>query len=433
MTLANGYHDKTNKKNFFSARSYFALGVNLGTLDPHDYKTTQELLTAFHTMLHFFDLADKARIDKIMERNKHESSKDHRGLDSRSVGSLESLHIDDNDHSIGQHQQSHNFRKTFSALRKGFTSITPTSTSSSGGSSHKKVTKKRSSHFSKKLLSFGSRNHSSEHGDSDSDSDVDFSALSPVDSIASFIGAPSFPQHSLSSGSTHNNNSGIGKIQLFSAKSNSSGSNASTTSSNRGHHMHLLTSSSNSALSGGAAKNSRNAVLGTGTYTMTARKKPYFQNTRADHSTINQNQLTLPEFLSGLRKNSSAVRSVVENLLLVSEYDLPFIPDPVESVITLFDIVIGLYRIVLSDLENTSKYNSQSELNEVELLIASIEIILRRTVISDGLITLDSEYIKRSPQAQCRDVIEQDIIRACSQPNAITPTARSTVPSIKVM
>ena len=95
--------------------------------------------------------------------------------------------------------------------------------------------------------------------------------------------------------------------------------------------------------------------------------------------------------------------------------------------------MIGLYRIVLSDLENTSKYNSQSELNEVELLIASIEIILRRTVISDGLITLDSEYIKRSPQAQCRDVIEQDIIRACSQPNAITPTARSTVPSIKVM
>ncbi|KAF5093600.1 hypothetical protein D0Z00_003966 [Geotrichum galactomycetum] len=382
-------------------------------------------------MLHFFDLADKARIEKMMERNKHEGSKDHRSLDARSVGSLESLHIDDHDHSMLQQQQPHHFRKTFSALRKGLNSITPTSTTSSG--SHKKVTKKRSSHFSKKLLSFGSRNHSSDHGDSDSDSDVDFSTLSPVDSIASFIGAPSYPQQSLSSNSTHNNGSGIGKIQLFSAKSNSSGSNASTTSSNRGHHMHLLTSSSNSALSSTAAKNSRNAVLGTGTYTMTARKKPYFQNTRADHSTINQNQLTLPEFLTGLRKNSSAVRSVVENLLLVSEHDLPFIPDPVESVITLFDIMIGLYRIMLSDVENTSKYNTQSELNEIELLIASIEMIMRRTVISEALVRLDSEYIKRRADAQCRDVIEQDIIRACSQPNAITPTTRSSVPSIKVV
>lgn len=427
------YRDKTNRLS--SARSYFVLGFNLGSLEPSDYKSIPELLTAFHTILHFFDLADKARVEK----SKQEQSKHNRSLDSHSTESLENLHIDDHDHNDLQ-QNSHHFRKKFSVFRKGLSSITPTSTSSSSTTgSHKKVTKKRSSHFSKKLLSFGSRhnNHTSDDGYSDSDSDGDFSNLSPVDSIASFVGAPPLFQQSLTTSSTpnhsHHNGSGIGKIQLFSAKSNSSGSTASMTSNSRSNPLHLLTSSSNSALSPGAAKNARNAVTGTGTYTMASRKKPYFQNMRADHSTINQNQLTLPELLTGLRKNSPAVRSVVENLLLVNEQDLPFIPDSVESVITLFDIVIGLYRLVLSDMENTNKYTTQTELNDLELLVASIEIILRRTVISDGLIGLDSEYIKRSAAAQCRDSIEQDIIRVCSQPNAISATKRSTLTSIKVM
>lgn len=160
--------------------------------------------------------------------------------------------------------------------------------------------------------------------------------------------------------------------------------------------------------------NINNAITGTGTYAM-GKKKIYHSNHRADHSGVNENQLSTALTPSSITKATGA-QSIIDNFIVVSEKDLPFSPDTIESVISLLDMLIVIYRSVAQSLEDSSNM-SKTELTEIDLALASVEIILRRTIITEGLVMLDAEYLKRR-EPRSRDVLERDIIRVCSQPNA---------------
>lgn len=147
-------------------------------------------------------------------------------------------------------------------------------------------------------------------------------------------------------------------------------------------------------------------------------KKMYHSNDRADHSSVNQNQLSAPVIPSSMNKTSSSM-SIIEGLIVTNEQDLPFAPDTLESIITLLDLLIGIYRSLSNSLDGSGTL-SKSDLSEIDLALASVEVVLRRTIITDGLAALDAEYLKRKVK-RSKDVLEKDIILFSSQPNANAP------------
>lgn len=151
---------------------------------------------------------------------------------------------------------------------------------------------------------------------------------------------------------------------------------------------------------------------------MGSQKKAFHTNLRADHSDVNQNQLSRAVTSASVTRTPSA-QGVIENFIVVNEADLPFIPDTIESMITLLDLMIGIYRSIAHSLDESGTM-SRTELTDIDLALSSVEVVLRRTIITDGLAALDAEYLKRKiPRS--KDLLEKDIIRVSSQPNANNP------------
>lgn len=147
------------------------------------------------------------------------------------------------------------------------------------------------------------------------------------------------------------------------------------------------------------------------------KKQVFHSNIRADHSSVNQNQLSSPIVPSSMAK-TLMLQAVLDNLIVVNEHDLPFIPDALESIITLLDLLINIYRSISHTLDSYSDAQlSRAELSELDVALAAVEVIIRRTIITDGLVAIDAEYLsRRVPRS--KDLLEKDIIRFCSQPNA---------------
>lgn len=269
-----------------------------------------------------------------------------------------------------------------------------------GGSKKKDEPKEHTT--SKRFGLFGSSNR-------ESTVETDPNMLSPVPSNAS-SGPVSNPVHvHASSASTVSSLGSSSQTRLFVPRTNASGSSDGSGDS------HSLTTTS--TLTSGSTSNRQNAITGTGTYTM-GKRSLYHSNTRADHSSVNQNQLSNAVMPSSMSR-TPALQAIIDNLVVVSERDLPFVPDTIESIITLLDLLIGIYRSMAHALEDGPELG-RAELVDIDLALSAVEVVLRRTLITDGLAALDAEYFKRK-EPRSKDVLEKDIIRVSSQPNANNP------------
>lgn len=160
--------------------------------------------------------------------------------------------------------------------------------------------------------------------------------------------------------------------------------------------------------------NRSNSVNGTGTYS-TGAKKEFFGNSKANHSSITENQMTEPDMIRGCMRLPNA-QTIIENLVLVDETDLPFVPDTVESIVTLLDVLIGMYRSIRDALEPSSF--DYGDLVRLDVMLVAIEELVMRLSISDEIIALDSLYSHRSAKIASkplrRDLIQRDILRITS-------------------
>lgn len=367
-------------------RSYFALGVNLGVLEEGHFDSLLEFISAVHVVLQYFDSVDQKRIQAAAKASKHQLRKKmsfdaghpvtqlQSHTPSESSGStVSSVSTVSSGGSELNHSHSHNLRTLSVKGRKLF-----------GNSKPKQEQKKTSDHkqpsrFSS-LLSF---THNDEMEES-------LTALSPI--------------HSRSTAELKSSSSQSGKLSLsMSARKFFSGS-SSPTHSDKEPPFQVLNAMSQNAL---------NATHGTGTYTMGV-KKQFFSNVRADHSSVNQNQLTEPEVPVTMQKFPDS-RNVVENLFLVNEQDLPFVPDSVESIITLLDVMSDIYRTIRDTMDSPHEF-TQSELNRIDIKMSIMENLTLQTVLTDGLVDMDSEYVERKPTSSAvvnRSLIEKDILRTC--------------------
>lgn len=242
--------------------------------------------------------------------------------------------------------------------------------------------------------------------------ETDPNMLSPVPSNAS-SGPVSNPVQT-SSASTTSSLGSASHTRLFVPRTNASSGSDGSRDLHPGD-THSLNSTSISTTT--SHSNRQNAITGTGTYTM-GKRSLYHSNTRADHSSVNQNQLSSAIMPSSMSR-SPAVQAIIDNLLVVSERDLPFVPDTIESIITLLDLLIGIYRNMAHVLEEGPELG-RGEMVDIDLALSAVEVVLRRTLITDGLAALDAEYFKRK-EPRSKDLLEKDIIRVSSQPNANNP------------
>lgn len=371
-------------------RSYFALGVNLGALEQGHFDSLIEFISAVHIVLLYFDLIDRKRIQVAAKSTKHlrkkisfdaghpvtqlQSYTPSEG--SGSTGLTEStISSERSDYRLSDHSNhSHNLRALSVKGRKLF-----------GNSKAKQEQKKASDH---KQLSRFSSLLSFTHYDEMEES---LTALSPIQS-RSTDELKSQPSQS-------------GKYSLsMSARKLFSGSLSHSGQEDTEPPFQALNA---------MTQNMRNATHGTGTYTMGG-KKQYFSNVRADHSSVNQNQLTEPEVPVTLQKFAE-FKAIIENLYLVNDQDLPFVPDSVESIITLFDVLSDIYRAIRDTVDSIPEL-TQPELNRIDIKMSMLENLAQQTVLTDGLVDLDSEYVERRPKSSTvvsKSLIEQDILRTC--------------------
>lgn len=382
--------------------SYFALGINLGTLDQAEHESIHEYLLALHVMLNYFEVHDKRRQTEVAAAAKkikkkksaedtlHASSRAISPVSSSSSGHAPTLGRDAaEEHNHGQQRSlSQKGRKLFFGGR------------SKKKDEYKKIVHKLSSNFGS-FMPFSSHHHEYDETESNSSDDF-FHSLSPDTSVAS-------PEHTSTPSDTRHqqklrNRSKRSTMTFFTLNSNSSSNNLGPAPPYK--------------LANLAPENQHNVVNGTGTYTM-GNKKMYFGNSKADHSSINQNQLTEPELLPGLIKSSGS-KTVIEGLFLVNEGDLPFMPDTLESIITLLDTLTEIYRNIRGMVN--AQTLTQSDLSRVDITVLAVDEIVMRTIFSKELLALDAEYVKRSTTTSIslsRDLIQRDILRISSQqPNA---------------
>lgn len=367
------------------------MGFNLGTLNENEYSNIHDFIFALHTILQYFDYHDKKRIlstsAKPSKRLKPKISKDHiQATPSTSISpELSESSLDNGELNETSIDPSH-FKSLSLKGRKLFGHSKSSKEESEDGH-QKAVNHKRSLHLSN-FMSFGRHREAKEQTQS----------LSPVASLNSAGSPPG--EYTKSSGWS------IKTTRRSAQALISHPTNSSSSSGGSNPPFPIVDTNGNDA---------NNSVSGTGTYTM-GKKKKYFSNGKADHSSINQNQLTEPEVPPFLFKNPAS-KAISEGLFFVNEADLPFVPDAVESMITLLDTLIQIYRSILNAVEAVDNM-SQPDVNRLDLSLAAIEVILRRTIISEGLVALDSEYIKRRDLSQLPNQIERDIIQVISQPNA---------------
>lgn len=361
------------------------MGANLASIASTDYHDLKTYLAAVQVILHYFDYNDQRRVAQAKAAKTKQGKKKH---------------VD-------------------SIVEEPATPVlTPVHTASSKFSLKNKLFgRKKDVHPTtplKKKRGFFHRDSSSEHvaGDGydydDSDDDL---LTNTAPSLAS-------PRPNSNRLLPHPSN-----------LSDASGSQSSSAAS-----MSTSTTSSAPGATTAAAKattaaNAANAAEGTGLCTMGPAKTKFHRNLRATHPAVNQNLLSRTLTASSAGSGSSALRTesaqaVLANLVVVSEQDLPFHPDPVESMLTLLDVVMGIYRGVAHALAHDPTPMTRHELAELDSAVRAVEVILRRTVVTDGLAMLDRDQFKR-PMPRSKDLIERDILRVSSQPgtkqSAVSP------------
>ncbi|KAF5093749.1 hypothetical protein D0Z00_003884 [Geotrichum galactomycetum] len=187
--------------------------------------------------------------------------------------------------------------------------------------------------------------------------------------------------------------------------------------SSSGPGLFVTSTTTSSSSSSTAVSNSVNETHGTGTYTMGRSKKRYHQNIKADHSTINQNMLSIPSVPAAMQR-TPMLTAVLDSLIVVDERNLPFPPDTIQAIITLLDMLVTIYRSLAHSLDHAGTL-TKAELGDIDVALAGVEVILRRIVVTDALISLDAEYLRlRTPRS--RDLLERDILKHSSNPNGAT-------------
>ena len=255
----------------------------------------------------------------------------------------------------------------------------------------KVVTKKKSTHFGGLFARKKNSSHNNELSDDDFHdlhSDDDDDNLTPIISNTSSM-ATALATSAFRTNSRAGSSSGSG---LFVTSTSTSSSSSST-----------------------AVSNSINEVHGTGTYTMgRAKKREVHQNNKADHSTINQNMLSVPSVPAAMQR-TPMLTAVLDSLIVVDESNLPFPPDTIQAIITLLDLLVTIYRSLAQSLDQAGTL-TRGELGDIDVALAGVEVILRRIVVSDALLSLDAEYLRlRAPRS--RDLLERDILKHSSNPN----------------
>lgn len=381
-------------------RSYFALGANLGALSEIQYTDLRQFLNALQVVLHYFDYHDQKRItaNKMNRQKQLKKALKNSGTKSESISSasssFHSLSSGDSA-TISPDVTSSTFRNPFKgrkifggSKKKDSESVPPTL-------AVKTVTKKKSAHFGG-LFSRKSRRGYANDDDSDSDDDSfrDLRSEEEDDNLTPILSNTPSMATALAAGAFRTNSrSGtpISNAGLFPTSSTTSSSSSST-----------------------AVSNTLNEVNGTGTYTMGRAKKRYHQNLKAEHSTINQNMLSRPS-VPGAMQRTPMLNAILDNLIVVSESNLPFRPDTVESIISLLDMMITIYRSLAHSLDQAGSL-TRPELLDIDVALAGVEVILRRLVVTDALLTLDAECLRlRGPRS--RDMLERDILKHSSNPN----------------
>ncbi|CDO53285.1 hypothetical protein DV113_003660 [Geotrichum candidum] len=373
-------------------RSYFALGANLGALSEIQYVDLRQFLNALQVVLHYFDYHDQKRItNNKMHRQKElkRAGKGGSGMRSDSISPAQSTtHSMSSSDSGSTTATPTSFRNPFKG-RKIFGSNKKKEESVSAASV-KVVTKKKSTHFGGLFARKKNSSHNNELSDDDFHdlhSDDDDDNLTPIISNTSSM-ATALATSAFRTNSRAGSSSGSG---LFVTSTSTSSSSSST-----------------------AVSNSINEVHGTGTYTMGRAKKRYHQNNKADHSTINQNMLSVPSVPAAMQR-TPMLTAVLDSLIVVDESNLPFPPDTIQAIITLLDLLVTIYRSLAQSLDQAGTL-TRGELGDIDVALAGVEVILRRIVVSDALLSLDAEYLRlRAPRS--RDLLERDILKHSSNPN----------------
>lgn len=352
----------------------------MGLLEISNQKNLAEFLKSFLAVLNFFDAGDKTRIKKLKkELSKQRKVSLQPEITSESVFS-ESIVPIQSQSSLHQSDAGRvsSFRNRISLSHSGVPS--------SRSPVPQKTLRRKSSRFGNLISSIKQKmhvddKHKSKHDDDDDDDD-DFSDYS-WDELST---------------STSGDSMGTG---ITGSNSGSSISQNSLTNSRRGLFPSRKSSISNSS------------SLGTGTYTMGQRSQ-YFSNFRAPSDAAS---------LSAVSPTTSRSEAI-----LFDSADLPFEADPIESLLTLYDMLSRLYRMISADL--LTNFHSLYEMNELEITIALIEESVCRVSISDELLKWDRQHTKAREGMSAiarRAAIDREIIKEFPVPVLLAPTSKASV------